>query len=1377
MLMLMIQRLSCAFALALIFTMPAASATFTVTNTNDSGAGSLRQAILDANAAAGTDTIAFSIGSGPQLILVNSLLPIVTDTAIIDGRTQPGYNGTPLIGLDGSLFTSPLIYTVHSSGINLQANGSAVYALSVTSFHSTDGIGSAGIRVEANGCVVKKCWLGIARDGKTAAGNDHNLELAGTGAIIGGPGEGNVVSGGGVGITSITYYGSNTGSNLIQNNIIGLDPTGVSRKDNIYGLQMNAPGDTAQNNIIAGNTYGDVFLNGANFVFRANKVGVNAFGAVIPSSSVTAAIFVYSAGGNTASGTVGGLNAGDGNEVCGGSPGIYVQGSGFVDILGNVIHDNPQHGVELYQVGGVKTWENTIRNNGGAGVRVYVGGGNSIFRNSIYGNYAGIQLTDSYPLPNDAGDLDAGGNQGQNYPVITSASLINGATNITGTLNSAPNQVYYIEFYSSPQCNSSGYGEGRTYLGTMNTTTNGSGDAAFSVTFNTALTPGSVVTVTATDPSSDTSEFSKCAVVQGPGTISFSNSATSFSETVGTAAIPVTRSNGAVGTVSVNYTTASGTATAGSDFTAVSGTLTFADGQTVAYINVPVANDSIYEGNEQFTVSLSGVAGGAMLGSPAASTVTIIDDELPPVPTLSVNDISLVEGTGGDKQGLFTLTLSRPLTAAVQATAQLRGGTAQFGSDFDGNAFTNVLFNPGETTKQVPVTIHGDSTVEANETFTLTITNIFYFGALPSPVTAKATGTCAIINDDYGMQWIKVPVGSSARMNIQLGNATTAPDVATLTSSKPDVATVPPSFTYEAGRTSIGFDVQGVSIGTSLITAKLPASLGGGTLTAYAQVYQAVTLKADPDNLTIPVNTSVTVTLEMSPAPSAPVVLKVTPGAGFVQAPASVTIASNGTGTMSVKGITLGSGTLTVTLPDDNGGLESDIAFRVVDTPATVFVSQIAPPNGPTAGGTATTITGFNFAASCSVTFGSTPAASVSYLNSTSLSATTPPHGAGTVDVVVTCGSDVYTLTNGFTYVATAPHISSVLPSSGSFTGGTTVSVTGNDLRSCGVTFGGVPAKIILDMTPNLLVVVAPPHSAETVDVSLQCTDVSATLPSAFTYFAAGEQSAVIGDVNPLAASPGQSVTITGIRFRSSDAVTFGSAPAVVTSTMPTSHVAIVPGVAAGKVAVTLADPDGHQSTTGPIFTVLEPVSPKITSVSPTRVAPGGEIVIAGEGFRAPYTFALDDKSAGTIVDLTFNRAVVRIDPSRGMGSYTLGVLNAGGNLAAIGPKVDVVATLMASAIAPICSNANGGGDVTITGSGFQQGATVMVGTAAATNVRVIDDHTIKVTVPEGHIGWPTLTIRNPNGDSASLTRAFFYYSPYDKEGGCASTRTRGARH
>ena len=115
-----------------------APAVFTVSNANDSGDGSLRQALLAANATPGLDTINFSIGSGAQTIVPQSPLPFVTDPVILDGTTQPGYAGSPLIDLDGLALSN-------GNGLVVTAGGTLVRGLAVTDF------GGIGILLAQNG--------------------------------------------------------------------------------------------------------------------------------------------------------------------------------------------------------------------------------------------------------------------------------------------------------------------------------------------------------------------------------------------------------------------------------------------------------------------------------------------------------------------------------------------------------------------------------------------------------------------------------------------------------------------------------------------------------------------------------------------------------------------------------------------------------------------------------------------------------------------------------------------------------------------------------------------------------------------------------------------------------------------------------------------------------------------------------------------------------------------------------------------------------------------------------------------------------------------------------------------------------------------------
>jgi len=113
-------------------------------------------------------------------------------------------------------------------------------------------------------------------------------------------------------------------------------------------------------------------------------------------------------------------------------------------------------------------------------------------------------------------------------------------------------------------------------------------------------------------------------------TVQFSAASSSGSEATTPASIAVILSAASGQTVTVNYATANGTATAGSDYTATSGTLTFNPGVTSQTISVPIINDTTVEGNETFTVTLSGPTGGATSGIPSSATVTIIDDDPAP---------------------------------------------------------------------------------------------------------------------------------------------------------------------------------------------------------------------------------------------------------------------------------------------------------------------------------------------------------------------------------------------------------------------------------------------------------------------------------------------------------------------------------------------------------------------------------------------------------------------------------------------------------------------------------------------------------------------------------------------------------------------------
>ncbi len=149
--------------------------------------------------------------------------------------------------------------------------------------------------------------------------------------------------------------------------------------------------------------------------------------------------------------------------------------------------------------------------------------GVTITRNSIHDCGAlGIDLSTTAgadgPTPNDPGDGDTGGNGLQNFPVLRSAATTGSTVAVEGTLDSSPNAQFTVEFFASPSCDPSGFGEGAAFIGSTTATTDGAGHAAFSLTSPAAVAVGAAATATARRLSTgDTSEFSACITVTSPG--------------------------------------------------------------------------------------------------------------------------------------------------------------------------------------------------------------------------------------------------------------------------------------------------------------------------------------------------------------------------------------------------------------------------------------------------------------------------------------------------------------------------------------------------------------------------------------------------------------------------------------------------------------------------------------------------------------------------------------------------------------------------------------------------------------------------------------------------------------------------------------------
>jgi subtilisin family serine protease len=208
------------------------------------------------------------------------------------------------------------------------------------------------------------------------------------------------------------------------------------------------------------------------------------------------------------------------------------------------------------------------------------------------------------------------------------------------------------------------------------------------------------------------------------------------------AVFTVTLSAASGNTVTVNYATADGSATAGSDYLTSGGPLSFAPGEISKTFSVTVNGDTAFEGDETFTATLSGASNANI--ADASGTGTILNDDAAPPATISINDVSAVENGGSI---LFTVSLSAASGSSVSVSYHTVNGTARGGrgSNADyANKSGTLTFSPGDTTHTVSVTLRDDTRVEGDENF---------FVDLFSPVGAPildSRGIGTIIDNDTG---------------------------------------------------------------------------------------------------------------------------------------------------------------------------------------------------------------------------------------------------------------------------------------------------------------------------------------------------------------------------------------------------------------------------------------------------------------------------------------------------------------------------------------------------------------------------------------------------------------------------------------------------
>ncbi|PYI87060.1 MAG: hypothetical protein DME26_07380, partial [Verrucomicrobia bacterium] len=402
------------------------SATFDVTNTSDGGPGSLRQALLDANGSPGMDTITFTIpGAGPYSINLLNGLPIISEAVVIDGTTQPGYAGKPIVELNGANAGTGAI------GLFIQANNCTVRGLVINRF-----VGD-GIRVAfASGNLIDGNFIGTDLTGKIGRGNSLvgiTLDNSSMNTIGGSaPGLHNLISGGN--FAGIYIIGIGGTGNKVQGNFIGTDVDGRVRLGNvtdgvvIHRASDNVIGGTvpgARNVISAGGQSG-IFIFGdtaARNLVQGNLIGTDVTG-TLDLGNTTNGVTILSGVSNVIGGTLPeARNVISGNDVVGidvesGAHGNLIQGNYIgTDTSGRADLGNRVSGVQMINasnnvVGGTFPGaRNIISGNDQSGVYL-----TNCLGNYIEGNFIGTDESGARPLGN----------------MFNGVALINAPANIIG---------------------------------------------------------------------------------------------------------------------------------------------------------------------------------------------------------------------------------------------------------------------------------------------------------------------------------------------------------------------------------------------------------------------------------------------------------------------------------------------------------------------------------------------------------------------------------------------------------------------------------------------------------------------------------------------------------------------------------------------------------------------------------------------------------------------------------------------------------------------------------------------------------------------------------------------------------------------------------
>ena len=399
-----------------------------------------------------------------------------------------------------------------------------------------------------------------------------------------------------------------------------------------------------------------------------------------------------------------------------GGPGIFNLGTSSLTLNNSTVSTNNGSGINNLSTGLIKLSYVTISGNiAPQGGGIFVGSGTFLLKNTIL-----------------AGNTDQGGGGPDCFGIISSLgnNVLGSSSNCSGFGASGD-----LVDVADPKLGSLTYNGGASYTHALL-----AGSPAINAASDTSTCRDQASNPLTSDQRGTTRpQGGRCDIgaYEVPA-VRFGNSGVfSVGEVGPTALIMATLEGASAYTVTVNYATGNGTATAGSDYTAKSGTLTFAPFDPPKTFTVPITNDTVFEGDQTVLLTLSDAVS-ATLGSPSTATLTIVDND--PQPTVQFNPGSYTVNETGT--AAITVILSSAAERPITVTYSTSNGTAIAGNDYTATSGA-LAFAPLQTSKPINVTIIPDTSDEPDETFTVLLSN-------PLSVTIAGTNpvTVTILDDD-----------------------------------------------------------------------------------------------------------------------------------------------------------------------------------------------------------------------------------------------------------------------------------------------------------------------------------------------------------------------------------------------------------------------------------------------------------------------------------------------------------------------------------------------------------------------------------------------------------------------------------------------------